>query len=128
MPTVLHFDVSVRLFRTAAEANCHVVLFWSMTMYAHVPPGRQTLLHDEFHWDTFDHPPYIPDLAPSDFYLFLKKKEHLAGKRFTDDEDLQHAVVDWLNIQAALWYEEGISKVVSRYDKCLNVQGDYVEK
>ena len=29
--------------------------------------------------------------------------------------------------QAAFWYEEGISKLVSRY-KCLNVQGDYVEK
>ena len=45
----------------------------------------------------------------------------------TDDEDLQHAVVDWLNNQAAVWYEKGISKLVSRY-KCLNVQGDYVEK
>ena len=29
--------------------------------------------------------------------------------------------------QAAVWYEEGISKLVLRYDKCLNVQGDYVE-
>jgi len=36
--------------------------------------------------------------------------------------------MDWLNSQAAVWYEEGISKLVSRYDKCLNVQGDYVEK
>ena len=80
-------------------------------------------LRDEFHWDTFDHPPYSPDLAPSDFHLFLKMKEHLAGKRHADDEDLQHAVVDWLNSQAAVWYEEGISKLVSRY-KCLNVQGD----
>ena len=32
------------------------------------------------------------------------------------------------NSQAAVWYEEGISKLVSRYDKCLNVQGDYVER
>jgi len=32
-----------------------------------------------------------------------------------------------LNSQAAVWYEEGTSKLVSRY-KCLNVQGDYVEK
>ena len=46
----------------------------------------------------------------------------------TDVHDLQHAVVDWLNSQAAVWYEEGISKLVARYDKCLNVQGDYVEK
>jgi hypothetical protein len=38
---------------------------------------KLTLLHDEFHWDTIDHPPYCPDLAPSDFYLFLKMKEHL---------------------------------------------------
>ena len=77
---------------------------------------------------TFDHPPNSLDLAPSDFYLFSKMKEHLSGKRFTDDEDLQHAVMDWLNSQAAVWCEEGISKLVSRYDKCLNVQGDYVEK
>ena len=33
-----------------------------------------------------------------------------------------------VNSQAAVWYEEGISKLVSRYNKCLNVQGDYVEK
>jgi hypothetical protein len=57
----------------------------------------------------------------------VKMKEHLVGKRFTDDEDLQHAVMDWLNSQAAVWYEEGIRKLVSRY-KCLNVQDDYVEK
>jgi len=68
-----------------------------------------------------------PDLAPLDFYLFSKMKEHLVGKRFTDDEDLHHAVVDWLNSQAAFWNEEGISKLMSRY-KCLSVQGDYVEK
>jgi hypothetical protein len=53
---------------------------------------------------------------------------HKRGKRFIDDEDLHYAVMDWLNSQAAFWYEEGISKLLARYDKCLNVQGDYVEK
>jgi hypothetical protein len=53
---------------------------------------------------------------------------HKRGKRFTDDEDLQHAVMDWLNSQAAFWYEEGISKLVSQYNKRFIVQGDYVEK
>ena len=97
-----------------------------MAMHAHIPTGTH-MMHDEFHWDTFDHSPCSPDRAPSEFSLFLKMKEHLAGKRHADDEDLQHAVVDWLNSQAAVWYEEGISKLVSRYDKCLSVQGDYVE-
>ena len=68
----------------------------------HTARQTQTLLHDAFHWDKFDHPLYSPDLAPSDFYLF-SKMDHLAGKRFTDDEDLQHAVMDWLNSQAAVW-------------------------
>jgi len=78
-----------------------------------IQPVHDSMLHDAFHWDTFAHPPYSPDLAPSDFYLFWKLKEHLAGKRFTDDEDLQRAVMDWLNSQAAVWYE-GISKLESR--------------
>jgi hypothetical protein len=47
--------------------------------------------------------------------VFLKMKEHLAGKRHADN-DLQHAVVDWLNRLAADRYDVGISKLVSRYD------------
>jgi len=43
----------------------------------HTARQKQTLLHDAFHWDTFDLPLYSPDLAPSDFYLFSKMKEHL---------------------------------------------------
>ena len=35
---------------------------------------------------------------------------------------------DPMNRQAAVWYEEGVSKLFSRYDKCPGVQGDYVEK
>jgi hypothetical protein len=52
--------------------------------------------------------------------------EHLAGKRH-EDYDLQHAVVDRLNKLAADRYDVGISKLVSRYDKCRNVETDYVE-
>jgi hypothetical protein len=58
--------------------------------------------------------------------VFFKIKEHLAGKRHADD-DLQHAVVDWLNRLLADCYDVGISKLVSRYDRCLNVECDYVE-
>jgi hypothetical protein len=39
----------------------------------------------------------------------------------------QHAVVDWLNRLAAARYDMGIIKVVSRYDKCVNFESDYVE-
>jgi len=27
-----------------------------------------------FNWEIFNHPPYSPDLAPSDYHLFTKMK------------------------------------------------------
>ncbi|GBM26652.1 Histone-lysine N-methyltransferase SETMAR [Araneus ventricosus] len=76
----------------------------------------------------FDHPPYIPDLAPSDFHLFRKLKDFLGCKRFGSDEQLENAITTWLNELAADEYNIGILKIADRYDKCLNVGGDYAEK
>ena len=55
-------------------------------------------------------------------------KEVLGGKRFDDDDDLKDAVQKWLTSQAAAFCEEGIQKLVPRYDKCLNNGDEYVEK
>jgi hypothetical protein len=35
------------------------------------------------------HPPYSPDLAPCDFFLFLRVKSTLKGKRFQDVAEIQ---------------------------------------
>jgi hypothetical protein len=67
-------------------------------------------------------------LSPSDFQLFPKLKEFLGGRRFKSDEEVKDAAKEWLNGLAAEVYYEGIQKLVTRYDKCLNVGGDYVEK
>ena len=34
------------------------------------------------------HPPYSPDLAPSDCYLFLNLKNNLHGRNFGNNEDI----------------------------------------
>ncbi|GFR99063.1 histone-lysine N-methyltransferase SETMAR [Elysia marginata] len=36
-----------------------------------------------------------PDLAPGDFYLFLKLKEHLRRNHYESDEDVEAAVRHW---------------------------------
>ena len=59
--------------------------------HPHTAPQTQALLHEQFHWEILEHPPYIKELAPSDFFLFPKMKEHLAGKRFANDEDLKYS-------------------------------------
>uniref|UniRef100_A0A1B6F3X3 Tc1-like transposase DDE domain-containing protein n=1 Tax=Cuerna arida TaxID=1464854 RepID=A0A1B6F3X3_9HEMI len=83
---------------------------------------------ESFPWELFPHPPYSPDLAPSDYHLFPTMKKWLATQRFDDDAELQQEVTNWLKTQAADFYEEGIVKLIHRYDKCLNLNGDYVEK
>jgi len=81
-----------------------------------------------FGWEQFDHPPYSPDLAPSDFHLSLHLKSFLAGQRFHDDNEVKEAVTTCFESQAASFYDEGIQKLVQCYDKCLNNGGNFVEK
>jgi transposase len=79
-----------------------------------------------FSWEIFDHPPYSPDLAPSDYHLFTKMKVRLATQRFHTNEELVDGVKNWLHNLAAPFFDEGLKKLVPRYGKCLNVYGNYV--
>ncbi|GBN10241.1 Histone-lysine N-methyltransferase SETMAR [Araneus ventricosus] len=70
-----------------------------------------TILLQRFGWEVFDHPPYSPDLAPSDFHLFAHMKRWLGGQNFATDNELQTSVQNWLKTQAAAFYDEGIGKL-----------------
>uniref|UniRef100_A0A1B6MRN8 Histone-lysine N-methyltransferase SETMAR n=1 Tax=Graphocephala atropunctata TaxID=36148 RepID=A0A1B6MRN8_9HEMI len=67
-------------------------------------------------------------LAPSDFHLFRYLKEFLGGERFDTDDEVKEAVKDWLSSHVADFYHIGIQKLVERYDKCLNKNGNYIKK
>jgi hypothetical protein len=43
------------------------------------------------------HPPYIPDLAPSNFWLFAHIKTSLVGGIFHDADELLEAMIEFLN-------------------------------
>ena len=42
-------------------------------------------------------PPYSPDIAPCDFFLFQKVKSALKGHHFESTEDIQRAVTQSFN-------------------------------
>ena len=79
-------------------------------------------------YELLPHPPYSPDLAPSDFHLFPRLKKHLRGRRFDDDGELTAAVEGWLGDQDVDFYRSGINDWITRWDKCVELEGDYVEK
>jgi hypothetical protein len=91
--------------------------------FPHIAAATQDLI-TTFGWEQFNHPPYSPDLVPSDFHVFLHLKTFLSGQQFHDDE-VKEAVNTWFASQAATFYNAGIQKLVPRYDKCLNKGGNY---
>jgi hypothetical protein len=44
------------------------------------------------------------------------------------DEEVKKAVKDWFSEMATDFYNAGIQKLVTLYDKCQHLRGDYVEK
>ncbi|GBL55253.1 hypothetical protein AVEN_127256-1, partial [Araneus ventricosus] len=64
-----------------------------------------------------------PDLAPSDFHLFPALKSALSGRQTG-----VKAVKNFLQSLGTDLYEDGFLKLISGYDKCISVSGEYVEK
>jgi histone-lysine N-methyltransferase SETMAR len=93
----------------------------------HAAARTQAMLQ-EFGWEVSEHPAYSPDLASSDFHLFRKLKDFFGWQTPQKRRRIEGCRQGWLNGLAAEVYDEGIQKLVTRYDKCLNVGGDYVEK
>jgi len=74
------------------------------------------------------HPPYSPDLAPSDFWLFPKLKEMLKGQHFSSDAEAEAAVREWISSQPETFFTERMNKWIEQLKKCVTINGDYVEK
>jgi histone-lysine N-methyltransferase SETMAR len=92
----------------------------------HTADGTRALL-EHFNYKLFDHPPYSPDLASSDYHLFTYQKNWLRSQRFNNNM-LMEDVKTWLSSQASGFFDTGIQKLIPRYDKCLNFSSDYIEK
>ena len=82
----------------------------------------------KYGWEVLPHPPHSPDLAPSDYHLFGPLKRHLAGKRFDEDEDLIQEVKTWLQNLDGDFFKRGIYSLMHRWQKCIDLEGDYIEK
>ena len=54
---------------------------------------RKKLL--ELSWEMIPHLPYIPDLAPSDYYLFRSVQNHLDGKTLDSNEIIKDKLIQF---------------------------------
>ena len=79
-------------------------------------------------FEVLSHPSYSPDLAPSYFHFFRHLKRDLKWTHFTSDDEVKQAVMSWIKQRTPEFFIDGMRKLVLRWEKCIERQGDYVEK
>ncbi len=74
------------------------------------------------------HPPYSPDLAPSDFWFYPRLKRPLRGKRYPNLAALEDAVDDCIADISSFEFEQCIQTMwPKRWARCVNSEGMYFE-
>jgi hypothetical protein len=73
------------------------------------------------------HPPYSPDLAKCDFWLFRGLKKHLRGRRFSSKEELDAGVMSYFDSISKETLLRPFHKWCTRMEKCIEVKGHYFQ-
>ena len=73
---------------------------------------------------TVPHRPYSPDLAPCDFWLFLK----LRGCRYETIEEMKEAVTKVIDMLTQEDFYVAFQKLLERFNKCIAAGGYYFER
>jgi histone-lysine N-methyltransferase SETMAR len=62
----------------------------------------------DLHYELLEHPPYSPDLVPSDFCLFPKLKLFPSGQSFSLNQEVIAAVEGYFAYLTKNHYRDGI--------------------
>jgi len=94
---------------------------YSPACSTHVAAPVKTYL-ETLKWEVLPHPPYSPDIAPSDYYLFRSMTHGLSEQHFTSHEDTKNCIDDW-----SLKRWSGIHMLPERWEKIVASDGHYFE-
>jgi histone-lysine N-methyltransferase SETMAR len=85
---------------------------------------REKLL--ELGWVTVPHPPYSPDLAPTDYYFYRSLSNYLHEKKFDDENDLKMDLVNFFGQKSQDFYEGGILFLPECWRQVIDSSGAYI--
>jgi len=118
------------------KSSCHQILTDKLKMRrvaAKFVPHlmRDALLIREFftkHETTVvPQPPYSPDLAPAEFFLFPQLKSSLKGRRFQTIEEIEENWTWDLRAMPQNKFQDALQNWIKRWERCIKSGGEYFE-
>ena len=97
-----------------------------MTMNQHHTAPHTLKQIQDFKLEVLPHPPYLPELAPSDFHLFWPLKDSLRVENFRQDEEVGEAERDRLAQQPKDLYR-GIYIWGEGWKRSVECDGDRID-
>ncbi|GFW70062.1 mariner Mos1 transposase [Trichonephila clavipes] len=100
-----------------------------------VPLGQRQDIHTsvvtrqnprELGWEVLMHPPYSPDLAPSDYHLFLTLQNFLSNKTLESREDCENRLLEFFANKDQDFYDRGIMKLPLKWQHIIEQNGAYL--
>ena len=124
-------DILRRLMHSVREKRRELWETKSWLLHHDNAPAHNALSIQQFLAENniavLEQPPYSPDLAPCDFFLFPKLKRVIKGTRFQDSKAITTAVTKKLRAIPMESFQKCIEAWRQRLEKCILAQGDYFE-
>ncbi len=81
---------------------------------------------EELDWEVLPHPPYSPDIAPSDYHLFRSMEHLLREKIFQNLDEINNWVANFFKSQPAEFFEKGVHSLRGRWRQIIDTSGEYL--
>lgn len=112
--------------RPESEKRHDKVLLLHDNARPHVHSSVKNYLNS-INWEVLPHPPYSPDIAPTDFHLFRSMQSALSGERFMSRGDIEKWLDNWFASKDPEFFAHGIRLLPERWSKVIMSNGFYFE-
>lgn len=82
---------------------------------------------NELGYEILPHPPYSPDLSPTDYHFFKHLDHFIREKIFTNETTVKNVFKEFVETRSPEFYRNGINKLVSCWQKCVDSNGAYFD-